>query len=371
MKALQDYIKYQLHEELCNAYEYIDEGGGIYDGQIELAKYITELIYNKRKKNVYDYSFVITYDELNDFRNVIFNKMIVNVHIINSNQMMSNVILYKKYDNYKDIDEYEKYNYDKTYNRLNEITLNLYCGNFFDMYSFEKKIIGRISHELNHTYTYWNILKDDFNNDKIFDNKTDKFIDNYHNALHKYTDECYVKITEIIDNQGKFFIDHYDRYLTDEEKKKIVSSYFLLYSLTRYERNAFLVEIVSYIFDNKSVIIDPYKVEEKIEQCEQYKLYSVETDIMLDKIEREWSNEDKKFLIDAYKYVYGNEYTVNRILKLLRFKLKQTLNKLNRNIITLTKKYYNDSLNETAFDYNINYPLSFNDVQIDDEIDWF
>ena len=371
MKTLQEYIKHLLHEELCNAYEYIDEGGGIYDGQIELAKYITELIYNKRKKHIYTYSFVITHDELNDFNNVIFNKMIVNVHIINSNQMMSNVILYKKYDNYKDIDEYEKYNYDKTYNRLNEITLNLYCGNFFNMYSFEKKIIGRISHELNHTYTYWNILKDDFNNDKIFDNKKDKFIDNYHNVLHKYTDECYVKITEIIDNQGKFFINHYDRYLTDEEKKKIVSSYFLLYSLTRYERNAFLVEIVSYIFDNKSVIIDPYKVEEKIEQCEQYKLYSVETDIMLDKIEREWSNEDKKFLIDAYKYVYGNEYTVNRILKLLRFKLKQTLNKLNRNIITLTKKYYNDSLNETAFDYNINYPLSFNDVQIDDEIDWF
>ena len=70
MKALQDYIKYLLHEELCNVYEYIDEGGGIYDGQIELTKYITELIYNKRKKNVYDYSFVITYDELNDFHNV-------------------------------------------------------------------------------------------------------------------------------------------------------------------------------------------------------------------------------------------------------------------------------------------------------------
>ena len=57
MKTIKNYIKEQLHEELCYMYDDINESGGLYKGQIELLSFYVmnlNLIYlNIKIKNSY------------------------------------------------------------------------------------------------------------------------------------------------------------------------------------------------------------------------------------------------------------------------------------------------------------------------------
>ena len=369
MKRFSDYIKEQLYNNLCDEYGYIDEGGGIYDGQLELAEYITNLLYdNSDKKKIIVYG-----KDLTDIQNIFFNELIIDI-------THNNKILHSSCDpitniySDNDSDEYEKYNYDKDNDKLITVKISIIC-NISNNHDIWKAIRGRFSHELNHMYTYWDMIRDDFMNDTLFDKKKDKFIDTYHNALHEFNDKCYSRMAEIIGDMGKFFIMKYPNVLlTYEQKKKIYISYMLLYSLTRFERNAFLSEICSYLINNAKKMSSPNNIINELKKCHQYNLYINETPQVLDDIKNDWIDSDKQFLIDAYEYVYGRKKTINKILKLLNFKLIKTIEKLNDNITYLSKKYHNQYIEESKSKFKTVYPIIINGsfyTMPDDDINWF
>ena len=82
----------------------------------------------------------------------------------------------------------------------------------------------------------------------------------YHNRLHEWADKIYDKILK---TTGSFI-----------DVKMICGN--LLYSLTTYERNAFLCEINMYLFDNKDKINNKEDLDEVMKDCNQYNIYKID-----------------------------------------------------------------------------------------------
>lgn len=330
MKTIQEYLKEQLYQDLSYTYDNIDESGGLYDGQVELATYIVNNIIDSLDSK---YEF----NELK-FNNVYFNSLIVNVsyfdaaiHNININASIDFLSSTNRWDDFK------KYNFDKETNKLDIITIELKCPK--QIYKYFDTISARISHELNHGYTYWQILKDDFSETNIVP-------DEYHNRLHKWADKVYSKITDKLNNP------------TNNDAEQIC--YNLIYTLTRYERNAFLSEIVTYLYDNKGAFKSLENINNELNKSHQYKLYVDEGPAIIDIIKKYWDDNKKKILSDTYNKIYNTKYSVNKVIKLLEFKIEDTIKKLNKNIDTLCKKYKNNSVDE-----NLSY------IYFENDIEWF
>ena len=330
MKTIQEYLKDQLYQDLSYTYNNIDESGGLYDGQVELATYIVNNIIDSLDSK---YEF----NELK-FNNVYFNRLVVNVryfdattHNIHINASIDFLSSTNRWDDFK------KYNFDKETNKLDIITIDLNCpkqvDNYFDV------VRSRISHELNHGYTYWQILKDDFSETNIVPEE-------YHNRLHDWSNTIYSKITDKLNSP------------TNNEAEQIC--YNLIYTLTRYERNAFLSEIVTYLYDNKGVFKSLQNIDKELNKSRQYKLYVDEGPTIIDIIKKYWTEDKKKILSDTYNTIYNTKYSINKIIKLLEFKIEETIKKLNKNIDTLCKKYKK---------YNINENLSY--IHFENDIEWF
>lgn len=330
MKTIQEYLKEQLYQDLSYTYSNIDESGGLYDGQLELATYIVNNIIDSLDSK---YEF----NELK-FNNVYFNSLIVNVsyfdaaiHNINITASIDFLSSTNRWDDFK------KYNFDKETNKLDIITIELKCPK--QVYKYFDTIRARISHELNHGYTYWQILKDDFNETNIVP-------DEYHNRLHEWADKVYSKITDKLNNP------------TNNDAEQIC--YNLIYTLTRYERNAFLSEIVTYLYDNKGAFKSLENINNELNKSHQYKLYVDEGPAIIDIIKKYWDDNKKKILSDTYNKIYNTKYSVNKVIKLLEFKIEDTIKKLNKNIDTLCKKYKNNSVDE-----NLSY------IYFENDIEWF
>ena len=331
MKTILDYLKEQLYQDLSYTYNNVDESGGLYSGQIKLSTYITNHI-QETLKNKYEFEC----KELK-FENIYFNKLYVNVkyfdaeiHNVNINASIDFLSSDNKWDDFK------KYNFDKETNKLNSITIDLSCPKQIEKYY--DNIRARISHELNHGYTYWQILKDDFNENIV--------PEDYHNELHDWVDKIYSKISKNINNP------------TIDEAEQIC--YNLLYTLTRYERNAFLSEIVTYLYDNKGAFKTLDNVNIALNKSPQYNLYVNEGPKIIDIIKKYWSEEKKTILSDTYNKIYHTKYSINKVIKLLEFKIENTIKKLNKNIDTLCKKYKNSYVNE-----NLTY------IHYKNQLDWF
>lgn len=130
----------------------------------------------------------------------------------------------------------------------------------------------------------------------------------------------------------------------------------LIYSLTRFERNAFLCEILSYLFDNRSKLkTDSYK--DILNNCSQYSLYTKEFDIIYNKIKNEWTDEQKEELKNTYNYIYNRNYSINKILKILCTKNKKTINKIDKNILKQigTFKEIPEDIKNYAFESSITF----------------
>lgn len=332
MKTIQEYLKEQLYQDLSYTYSNIDESGGLYDGQVELATYVVNYILES-----YNDKYEFQSNKL-DFDNIYFNKLIVyvkyfdaNINKININASIDFLSSTNRWDDFK------KYNFDKETNKLDIITIELKCPKQVDKY-FDT-IRARISHELNHGYTYWQILKDDFSETNIVP-------DEYHNRLHEWADKVYSKITNKLNNP------------TNNDAEQIC--YNLIYTLTRYERNAFLSEIVTYLYDNKGAFKSLENINNELNKSHQYKLYVDEGPAIIDIIKKYWADNKKKILSDTYNKIYNTKYSVNKVIKLLEFKIEDTIKKLNKNIDALCKKYKNNSVDE-----NLSY------IYFENDIEWF
>ena len=161
MKSIKEYLEDQLYQDLCYIYTEIDESGGLYDGQLELSTKITNDIENKLS-NTLKYKY-------NDFniKNIYFNELDINITYFDATNHTSNVIcLIDFISSDNKWDDFKKYNFDKETNRLDKITIDLKCPKQVNIYY--DNIRSRISHELNHGYVYWQIIKDDFSEKILF-----------------------------------------------------------------------------------------------------------------------------------------------------------------------------------------------------------
>lgn len=350
MKSLINYLNEQLEQDLYLTYfQSIDESGGIYNGQIELASFITDEADKYIKENPSksrNYSFTLKYskEDLKEYDNIFFNDININFSLYkgreNINASSESPIIEKEKDLYK------KYNYDKKEDKLNLIIIDIIGSENIE--SNWEKIRGRISHELNHLKTLFSIISDDLkNNDQ-------KIPQEYHNILHTWKDNTYSKIIKIL-NDNNILISNKSKYISN----------LLIYSFTRFERNAFLSEICSYLFDKSSKLKKIESAKEEISKCPQYNIYNIESKIILDEIEYKWSKKDKKIFTDTYNEIYNTNKKFKEIIKIFRKKIDITIKKLNKNIDILCKNYR--YMNENSISYQ--FSIDFNNPPID--IDWF
>ena len=361
MKSLKEYINENLHHDLSIIYMNIDESGGLYDGEIQLASFIADNIietYNNNRRK-FDYELQYDANDLKNFENIFFNSIIINVKRSILGQMFSTIDLYdiKNSDekcNTKNMDDmkrffHKKYNYLIDEKRLDKILITISCN----INSKYEDIAGRIAHELNHAYTYWDMLTDDLSQEKI---SKETFVpEKYHNALHIFSNNIYNKIISGLKIND---INDYDTYRN--------ASYILLYSLTIFERNAFMAEMLSYLFNDDTKINRVYDIENLLLKSSQYDLYANKTPNKISEIENDWTVEQQETLRNIYNEIYNCNKSFNKIMHIIKFKLNETLKRLNKNIkILCNMKKYNSEISEGQF---ISFDLEMNKKY---NIEWF
>ena len=349
MKPIKDFINDNLKEDLFYNLREINEAGGLYIGQIELASFLTdefekEIKNSKNKEIKKEYFF----NELS-FKNIFFDKLSIIYHIETYRKDIRGESNFLYYDNTEKDDKFLKFNFNIKTKRLKLISIDIYLSDVFTNETYDK-LRGKIVHEFNHAHTYYDIIIDDLKED----NGNIIVPDEYNSILHKWKDESYIKIIKDIDNKN--------------EIAKRWSS-LLIYSLTRYERNAFLAEIDSYLFSKHGDKLKSVEsIENELSKCNQYNIYKNETFEVLDIIKNQWNDEQKKVLSDLYNKVYNTDKSFKKIMYILKSKNKYTINKLDKNIKTLTLEYKDIKENtQVPFEGS----LSFFNNPMDKYIEWF
>ena len=252
MKNIKNYIKEQLHEELCYMYDDINESGGLYKGQIELVSFLCDEFESNISKHQ-DKEFILTYKSLDKFDNIFFETLTIRYYI---DAYRKNILGESSFFNTTDKSNID-YNYNKSSNKLDKINISIYVPSNINNDLLEQ-LRGRLCHELNHCYTYYQIILNDIKEDTYNIEIPEK----YKNILAEWYDKSYKKIIKDIKNY--------------KDIAKLWSS-LLIYTLTRYERNAFLAEIDTYIFNKRGDKIKTVdNVENELSKCNQYNIYNVE-----------------------------------------------------------------------------------------------
>lgn len=321
MISLKEYIQESWDETIGLIYE----NGGIYDGQYKLAEFICDSILS-HKSTTKSIIIKLTTNDLKDIPNIFFNTLTIICTLVNNQKQVSASFTYD-YDNDKS-NIYQKYGYDQKTNKLSNIYIEIYAPINIERHTIELK--SRIMHELNHAWTYWNILKTDF---KTVENVPVK----YDNKLHKWNKDIYSHIVKNMDKP------------TVKEAERVCK--YLLYILTRFERNAFMIEILTYLENLRK---DDFKNKEKVQQIlnnsSQYKLYIEETPMIIHKIKKEWDDNKKKIFATTYNDIYNENLSFHKIVRIIEYKLKQTISKLNSNIMKVCMNIHNQSeIKENTF----------------------
>lgn len=345
MKPIKNYIKEKLHEELSYMYDDINESGGLYKGQIELVSFLCndfESYISKHK----DKEFILTYDKLSDFDNVFFETLNIRYYIDTYRKTILGESSFFDTANKNNID----YNFNKSSNKLNEINISIYVPSVIDNNLLEQ-LRGRLCHELNHCYTYYQIVCNDIK-EETYNIEIPK---KYKNILAEWHDKSYKKIIKGINNH--------------KDIAKLWSS-LLIYTLTRYERNAFLAEIDTYIFDRRGDKIKTVdNIENELSKCNQYNIYNIENFKILDIISNKWTEDQQDTLKNIYNSIYNTDLSFKRIIYLLKEKNKKTVEKLNKNIKIIIGEYKSipKNIKEPVYEGYLSYFKS----PISKYLEWF
>ena len=345
MMSLNSFIISELKENISYELMDINEVGGLYDGQVELATLIANDIEEKSKTEKSN-SIELSYDG-NELKmsNIFFNELKVYVNFSNRNMLMYAVSSINDIEN-------NKLNYDSASNKLKhiEMTINLFRN--IDISNWHR-LRSKICHELNHCYTFYEIISDDAKHINDIDIPNE-----YSSALHKWKNNVYDKM-----------IDGMKTSHNDELSvaKRITS--LLIYSLTTFERNAFLSEIDSYLFNNKGKRMKDIKsIENVLKDCNEYNLYKYENVRILNEIYNNWSNEQKDVFRNTYNDIYNTNKSFNKIIYLLNKKNEYTIKKLEKNIELIILNYKDLDFESGNF---INFPINYNGSIISEYIQWF
>ena len=348
MKTIKEFILEKFKLDLSYNYREINENGGLYDGQLEFASFLCD-DFETRLKTIRKNILEIEYNgsELK-FNNIFFDTLKITYHIENYRKTIFGESDFLYYESNKEDNKFLKFNYNNDTKKLKLIKIDIYITNKINNEIYDN-LRGRICHELNHCYTYYEIISDDLKED----NDVNIVPNEYNSILHKWSNKSYNKIIKDINNKN------------DIAKRW---SSLLIYSLTRYERNAFLAEIDSYLFSRRGKQLkqlDSFEIE--LSKCPQYNIYVDETYKVLYDIKNKWNNEQKQILVDLYNDIYQTNKDFKKIIYILKSKNDYTIKKLNKNIKTLTLEYKDIKENSVAFEGN----LSFYNNLLNDYIEWF
>lgn len=291
---VETYIDYSILQHLAIEYKcnhmysrnhLILEKYGIYDGCEQLAKYIT----NEINKNGFDNQYEFNKNDLLNFNNIFFNKLIVDI------DSSSN-------------DGGEYIDNDELTNDLlfDEVFINLYINK-----ENRSSIQETLMHELTHAYNnYMMLLK----NDKNYLNMASSILYQKINDLHNTK------------NSNEYFI------------KKA------LYLLLGYEKNAFFAQIKADLQKYKKKIKTPLDALKILKQSNIYQAYLRLNQNINDYMHNELSDEIIHEIEDAYYNITGQKETSNKIFKKLKILSDKTLKKLDTQLPKLCIENLNNIL---------------------------
>lgn len=175
-------------------------------------------------------------------------------------------------------------------------------------------------------------------NSEFYDHSDNiKIPEEYHNCLHEWANNIYNKIINNVFNNVYIYNKTINN-VSSIVKEKFICG-IILYSITAYERNAFLCEINMYLFDNRTNINKMEDVKNVIEKCYQYNIYKYDIPNMLDEIITKWDKNSQEYLVKTYNDIYNKKKTFDQICKILKYELDITIKKFDINIKYLSRMY--------------------------------
>lgn len=263
-------IEYKVND-IGEGRNLVNEKYGIYDGCEELADHIVKDIFNS---DSLDNEFRYTIGELDGFKNVFFEELIVDLDTSS--------------DDGGECDD----NINISKNLLvEEALINIYSTT-----PTKSEIKGILMHELTHIYNnYMMQLKGNMN---------------YIKAANS---EMYRNITRIGGGAAE-----------DDIKQ-------ILYFLVGYERNAFIAQLRSELDQHRSKIKTPLDALKVLKQCPVYKAYVRVNNLIQYHIDKHIEDPESEMVAKIYKQITGDvnsEETTTKILKRLKLQSNKAMKKL-------------------------------------------
>lgn len=257
---------------------------GVYDGCEELAKHIVKLA----KKDGYNTVVKLTKDNLQDFKNIFFENITVNIDTSE--------------DNGAEYIDNEELNKDLLFD---EVVINVYLTK-----QQISELQSTLMHELTHAYNnYMMLLKGNRN-----------YINVAKSTLYK--------------NIVSF-------------PEKINAEYHIkraMYFLLGYEKNAFISQIKADLENNKDKIYGPIDALNVLKKSETYVTYQRLNKAIGRYFNNNLSEEKIKEIEDAYADITGQKMTRNKIFKKLQALSDKTMKKLDKLLPKLCVESLNNVL---------------------------
>lgn len=289
MKTLKEYIEESLFKhiaiELKNE-DIIYEKYGEYDGCNELAKYIANLIYEKKS------DIDLTYNDVCHIENIVFDKM----HI-----------------RFKEGKEYAEYIIENTGNISDTGRLS-YVEIYIQNNSHNiPKLTSMIEHELMHIY-----------NDYMLYQK------GIHTFLELFSSETYKKYRD--------FNSQY--YHTSVRELKLA-----LYLLNEYEKNAFIAQLCSEIKEIKAGYpnnaLNANKMYDIVRTLDIWKAYWQVGKFIERHYRGKLTNKENRLIHDAWKDIFNEDIDIDKIFKKLEKKFIKTKNKIESIVVKKIAEEHN------------------------------
>lgn len=256
----------------------------VYDGCEELAKHIVKLA----KKDDYHTVVKLTKDNLQDFKNIFFENIIVNIDTSE--------------DNGAEYIDNEELNKDLLFD---EVVINVFLTK-----QYISELQSTLMHELTHAYNnYMMLLKGNRN-----------YINVAKSTLYK--------------NIVSF-------------PEKINAEYHIkraMYFLLGYEKNAFISQIKADLENNKDKIYGPIDALNVLKKSDTYVIYQRLNKAIGRYFNNNLSEEKIKEIEDAYADITGQKMTRNKIFKKLQALSDKTMKKLDKLLPKLCVESLNNVL---------------------------
>ena len=289
-----DYILESDQYELFEKY-------GVYDGCKELVDYISKKVIKKYKQNYITIKCNIIEKDIDDFNNVFFKKLIINIKV-------SDNISTGGYVNNKN----KKLNREKKFDYI-EFEFNI------NKSKFKTDLKSLLYHELTHAYQEYCML---------FSDK-----DNLYNSLEK---------------------QHYDKLLIGKSSydniKQIISD--VLYHINKTEQNAYIAELKSDLENNKGKIHGPQEALNVIKKSIVYQNIMQAKDILYGLTDNSYSKEIQEKIYDVYRELNECDWTNNKIKKKLINQIDKYISKVEKIIPKMCLDFLENNTIEIKEDHH-------------------